>query len=246
MTDPIQTAIDYIKYYVGFNKDWEGSDFDKALRALQERQGVDVPALCHNVDFGTYKNAVAVKAPWGKFVTLDICIIPEVKWLWDKGIKTINSCCGHGDKNLAYVAVGDEHRDQMDELGYLPHPEAPHCYVSKTTTPNTIAVTVKEEKRPPITQKTCCHVINSCDGVDDPVCVKCGVDTSSDTIAVKRGDLVEIVYALDKAFDALSAAKGDLKEVYPSVPANKNYAHDAMLICQNILQKTKPALAQED
>ena len=109
----------------------------KAMIAAAPKHGGDEPQnvegirpLCHNVDFGTYQNAVAIKAPWGDLVTIDICMIPEIKWLWDKGIRTTNSCCGH-DRTDGFIAVSEDCKKQMDELGYLQDPRAPHCYLSK-------------------------------------------------------------------------------------------------------------------
>jgi hypothetical protein len=101
--------------------------------------GVVVPPLCHNVDFGTYKNTVPVQSPWGKIVTIDICMIPEVKWLWDQEIETVESCCGH-NRQPGYIAVKEEYRNKMQELGYQPYPAAPHCYLSKSAAASTSAV----------------------------------------------------------------------------------------------------------
>lgn len=91
----------------------------------------DIPPLCHQVDFGTYKNSVGLMAPWGELVTVDICMIPEIKWLWNKGIKTIECCCGHGNE-LPYIAVTEGNRQTMEELGYTPDPRSPSCYLAKS------------------------------------------------------------------------------------------------------------------
>jgi hypothetical protein len=93
-----------------------------------------VPPLCHAVDFGTYENAVQIITPQGNKATIDICMIPEIKWLWDQGVQTIECCCGHG-KLPGYVAVTDDSRPIMDRLGYIPDQKAPHCYLTKIAAP---------------------------------------------------------------------------------------------------------------
>jgi hypothetical protein len=104
----------------------------------------DIPPLCHNVDFGTYKNAVLVQAPNGKLITIDICMIPEIKWLWDHGIETIESCCGHA-KLPGYVAVSEESREKMTALGYVSHRDSPHCYEKKSKATPQPAASEREE-----------------------------------------------------------------------------------------------------
>jgi len=95
------------------------------------KAGDKIPPLCHQVDFGTYKNSVGLMAPWGDLITVDICMIPEIKWLWNKGIRTIECCCGHG-KEPPYIAVTDGNRQIMEELGYTPDPRSPSCYLAKS------------------------------------------------------------------------------------------------------------------
>lgn len=99
--------------------------------AISRPEGDAPPVLCHNVDFGTYKNAVGIQSPSGKLVTVDICMIPEIKWLWDQGIETIECCCGHG-KADGYIATTESDRIKMDALGYAIDPNAPHCFLTKS------------------------------------------------------------------------------------------------------------------
>lgn len=106
-----------------------------AQRYFTEQREAGWRPLCHSIDFGTYDNAVAIQAPWGELITLDICVIPEIKWLWDNGVRTTGSCCGHGDRSLAVICADDNSQSKMEKLGYKPHPKAPHCYISKTAPP---------------------------------------------------------------------------------------------------------------
>ncbi len=86
---------------------------------------------CHNVEIGTYNNQVILKAPDNikifanspdrerKYtVGVDNCIAEEIKFLWDKGIRTTGCCCGH-NKYLGYIGVVNKDIDKMLELGYV-------------------------------------------------------------------------------------------------------------------------------
>lgn len=84
---------------------------------------------CVDVDFGTYKNTVQMKAPFyvkgcdGKikahspWVCIDTCIATAIGFLWHQGIITLNSCCGHG-KISASVIVDDDSVQDMIDMGY--------------------------------------------------------------------------------------------------------------------------------
>jgi len=48
---------------------------------------------------------------------IDNCILEEIKWLWENGIQTTESCCGH-NVAPAYISVIDEHIERMKALGY--------------------------------------------------------------------------------------------------------------------------------
>ena len=82
---------------------------------------------CKNVEFGSYDNTVVMKMPFSNFdclgkpksslVTIDICIATEIASLWKLGVKTINSCCGHG-KICGNVVVADGSISLIKEFGY--------------------------------------------------------------------------------------------------------------------------------
>ena len=55
----------------------------------------------------------------GKLVSIDICILPDILALWEIGIQTDNSCCGHNIKDdYGFISVVDEHFERMLKLGY--------------------------------------------------------------------------------------------------------------------------------
>jgi hypothetical protein len=55
---------------------------------------------CINIDFGTYERTVGMRCPLIErndgWVCIDICIARAIAEMWALGIKTLNSCCGHG------------------------------------------------------------------------------------------------------------------------------------------------------
>ena len=53
-----------------------------------------------------------------KCVSIDKCLLPEIIQLWEKSIRDIGCCCGHGNINMAYIGVRFEDIDKMKELGY--------------------------------------------------------------------------------------------------------------------------------
>lgn len=93
-------------------------------------QKVDVCPYTH-VEFGTYTNHISVKSPEDKWICVDACMAVELQQIWAKGVLTLECCCGHG-KQPGYIAVKDESRCIMDELGYKPDPKRPHVYLAKT------------------------------------------------------------------------------------------------------------------
>ncbi len=72
---------------------------------------VDIPP-----HMSTYKEA-RLSEGLSDVVSIDRCILETVQYLWSLGIRTIGSCCGHGDQKLAYVAVVDADVPVMESLG---------------------------------------------------------------------------------------------------------------------------------
>ena len=97
---------------------------------------------CRNVAMGSHEMSVVIPTPEfirGEFgcktnkeqVSIDLCIVPEILWLWSKGIITHGSCCGHG-KQEACVCVDDSSIEKMKELGYDLLPDHPHIFFSRS------------------------------------------------------------------------------------------------------------------
>ena len=73
-----------------------------------------------------YECQVVVKAPNGKYdssaIAVDACLAIEIIGLWDRGIKTIGSCCGkhiNCKKDMSYIQVIKEDIKKMEQLGYM-------------------------------------------------------------------------------------------------------------------------------
>ncbi len=73
---------------------------------------------------GSYSNQTTLVYPdWFKsehFIRvagIDNCLVGEIKDLWNRGIQTTASCCGH---NIvpAVISVIPEHIEKMEALGY--------------------------------------------------------------------------------------------------------------------------------
>lgn len=77
---------------------------------------------CKNIGFGTYGNdngaRTAIITPQGRKQWIDNCLIIELQSLWEMGIKTIESCCGH-NKHTGYIAVYDFDIELMKSMGYV-------------------------------------------------------------------------------------------------------------------------------
>ena len=54
---------------------------------------------------------------------IEPCVLSEIKNLWALGIETVCSCCGHGDKDAAFIVVDAGSADRMAEIGYERIPE---------------------------------------------------------------------------------------------------------------------------
>lgn len=73
---------------------------------------------CVNIEMGSYENQIRVKLPWkDEHAYIDMCIVLELRYLWSKGVKTLESCCGH-NKVKGYILVEEESIPIMKELGY--------------------------------------------------------------------------------------------------------------------------------
>lgn len=86
---------------------------------LEQTEGV--PVISHNVydncksyngDFGELPEIVLKAPKWSekKTICVDNCIADVIKYLWDKNVATLGSCCGHGKTNPDIV-VGENEKD---------------------------------------------------------------------------------------------------------------------------------------
>lgn len=66
-----------------------------------------------------------IKNSMSPSVCIDPCIVDHIKFLWENGIDTLGSCCGHGILD-ASVYVYEEDTSKMIELGYEPMNEGEH------------------------------------------------------------------------------------------------------------------------
>lgn len=74
--------------------------------------------FCNSSKIGQMKCCVMTNIP---NVCCDVCIAKEIEYLNSIGIKTLNSCCGHGNKDLAFVLVENAEKE-MEKLGYEKDP----------------------------------------------------------------------------------------------------------------------------
>lgn len=78
---------------------------------------VEIPP--HMNDYRTAR----IKAGFSSKICIDPCIYNEIDELWNNGIITLGSCCGH-NKTESFVNVDDSCIDKMIGLGYkMNHPD---------------------------------------------------------------------------------------------------------------------------
>lgn len=80
---------------------------------------------CADIGLGTYNCSYNIMPPFRcgfgnefKYVAVDKCLIKEIIDLWEQGIRTTGCCCGHGEKEFAYIGVVFEDIPKMKQLGY--------------------------------------------------------------------------------------------------------------------------------
>lgn len=93
---------------------------------------------CVNIAMGSYQNQTCINPPFpvGRSVIsgptgIDNCILEEVLGLWESGIVTLESCCGH---NVApgYIIVEDSFIADMLALGYAQNEHLPCMFSAKS------------------------------------------------------------------------------------------------------------------
>lgn len=58
-------------------------------------------------DWGGSQESVIMVAPSGADVCIDPCLASTVQALWDAGIETCSSCCGHNGHAIAHMVLSD-------------------------------------------------------------------------------------------------------------------------------------------
>ena len=73
---------------------------------------------CKNIEMGSYDSQIPM---WydarKKVVGIDVCLALEIKQLWDRGINTVECCCGH-NKAPGYIICEDYDMEAMYQLDY--------------------------------------------------------------------------------------------------------------------------------
>ena len=77
---------------------------------------------CCASTIGDYKCSVQTKRGF----CCDICLEKEIDDLWDNGVRTVGSCCGHGVAPPFIQVLDDESVQKMHELGYVQLPVDKH------------------------------------------------------------------------------------------------------------------------
>lgn len=82
---------------------------------------VEVPIPPH---MWSYREA-RVRAGLSPTVTVDRCILPEIRRLWAQGVRTLGCCCGHG-RQPGMINVNPEDMPAMIAMGYRADRSAPN------------------------------------------------------------------------------------------------------------------------
>ena len=86
---------------------------------------------CNNIEIGSYNNQICIDIPshmedyknyrlsknLKPVICIDNCILKEIQYLWNLGIKTTGCCCGHNILD-GFISVVDEDIPKMKQLGY--------------------------------------------------------------------------------------------------------------------------------
>ena len=85
---------------------------------------------CENVEMGSYDNVIKVQYN-GQWIDIDGCIYEEIRLLWDKGITTLASCCGHQKEDGVISVIGKDVK-KMKIIGYEPHPDINNTFYARS------------------------------------------------------------------------------------------------------------------
>lgn len=85
---------------------------------------------------------------------IDHCVSEELHHLWEAGIETVCSCCGHGDDSRAFIRVKKEYAGKMLEMGYEPYEPHECLYHPGDPAYHAKGVTSEREKGSPHDDRT--------------------------------------------------------------------------------------------
>lgn len=75
-------------------------------------------AYCERSNIGEYKCCIRTSLGW----CCDLCLKKELLYLNEHGVNTLNSCCGHGQSEFAFILTsGEPSEKKMEEFGYIRH-----------------------------------------------------------------------------------------------------------------------------
>jgi hypothetical protein len=107
--------------------------------------------MCRNVEIGSHRVSVLMRLPphmsdleemrvandLSPYITVDACLVEEIRDLWDAGIRTSGCCCGH-NQVPGFIGVYGGDIPKMHALGYIPqwnalYPEREDGFYPKST-----------------------------------------------------------------------------------------------------------------
>lgn len=161
--------------------------------------------ICTGAEFGTYTGCVVITTPQGRLADIDACLVPEIASLWAGGIRTLESCCGHG-RVAGYIAVPAEYIEQMRELGYVDDEGHQGCFLTKTNV-HSERITELEQDAARYRWLTQDAYIGECFTERGTVLEICGTDREIPVHHERSTDRDEVDAAIDAAMTTQAATE---------------------------------------
>ena len=83
------------------------------------------------------ENQCKITTPEGAVISVDSCLVCELKNLWSYGIHTVASCCGH-NKVDGIISVEEQDVQKMKKLGYKQYKHLDYMNVDNSFYPKSI------------------------------------------------------------------------------------------------------------
>lgn len=109
--------------------------------------GVRIPDTCEVLECSAEALCKTEQGGVALVMGIDRCVLPELQRLWAQGIRTVCSCCGHGDASRAYIRVDGRDAEKMLALGYEPF-EPHECVMHENTASFRAKYAAEERERP--------------------------------------------------------------------------------------------------